>query len=178
MPTVDDYPPRNRDRDGWDYLEGRGTQPPGTPAPSNVVKFPVEPPPHIATAQRIAADAGLLPPVDVAPTDAEPAVIPDERGQALDGPPHCPPDRLRQGAQGAVGMTHGIPRLAPRHAACLVCGEPLPEGRHAQRAYCSATCRSTARRHKAASTLSTAQGAANTHRVAPILTSPERNAPS
>jgi hypothetical protein len=67
---VDDIP-RNRDRDGWDYLEGRG---PGKPA--NVVDFPVTPPPHLATSQRIAADAGIVP--DVA-TSTEP-VSPERAG--------------------------------------------------------------------------------------------------
>ena len=50
--------PRNADRDGWDRLEGRG---PGGPAESNFVKFPVEPPTHIAIAQVIRADAGIPP---------------------------------------------------------------------------------------------------------------------
>ena len=75
---MDDYPPRNRDRDGWDYLEGRGAPPPGTP--SNVVRFPVEPPAHIATSQRITAEAGIVP-TTVEPTP-EP-VISDERGMSL-----------------------------------------------------------------------------------------------
>jgi hypothetical protein len=79
MPTVDDTP-RNRDRDGWDYLEGRGTPPPGSPAPSNVVKFPVEPPAHIAKAQVIRANAGILP---IVTTPEPPAVVSDERGLAL-----------------------------------------------------------------------------------------------
>lgn len=81
---VDDYPPRNRDRDGWDYLEGRGTPPPGTPAPTNIIQLPTSPPPHIATSQTILAEAGLLPPVDVTvgPTTPD-GPIPDERGQAL-----------------------------------------------------------------------------------------------
>jgi hypothetical protein len=80
---VDDYPPRNRHREDWDFLEGRGTPPPGTP--SNVVRFPVEPPAHIATSQRIAAEAGILPAITVV-TTPEPtpdAPIPDERGEAL-----------------------------------------------------------------------------------------------
>ena len=66
---MDDVP-RNRDRDGWDWLEGRGTPPPGTP-PSNVVKFPVEPPAHIAIAQVIRADAGILPSVVTEPVSPE-----------------------------------------------------------------------------------------------------------
>jgi hypothetical protein len=79
---MDDIP-HNRDRDGWDYLEGRGTPPPGTP--SNVVAFPIEPPKHIATSQIILADAGLLPVVparNLAP-DEPPAVVSDERGMSL-----------------------------------------------------------------------------------------------
>jgi hypothetical protein len=80
---MDDYPPRNRDRDGWDFLEGRGTPPPGTPAPSNVVKFPVEPPPHLATAQRIRAEYSTVPTTPVVTTPAPEPVIPDERGLAL-----------------------------------------------------------------------------------------------
>ena len=52
--------------DGFDFLEGRGTPPPGTP--SNVVRFPVEPPAHIATSQRIVAEAGILPASTVATT--------------------------------------------------------------------------------------------------------------
>jgi hypothetical protein len=54
--------PRNRDRDGWDYLEGRG---PGGPA--NVVDFPLSPPPHIATSQRIAAEAGIVATITIPP---------------------------------------------------------------------------------------------------------------
>jgi hypothetical protein len=73
---VDDYPPRNRHREDWDFLEGRGTPPPGT----NVVKFPVSPAPHLATSQRIAAEAGIVP-TTVEPTP-EP-VISDERGMSL-----------------------------------------------------------------------------------------------
>ena len=80
---MDDIP-RNRDRDGWDYLEGRGTPPLGTPA-SNVVKFPIEPPAHIATSQRIAADAGLAPSsiVGLTPEPTPEPVISDERGMSL-----------------------------------------------------------------------------------------------
>ena len=62
--------------DGFDFLEGRGTPPPGTP--SNVVRFPVEPPAHIATSQRIAAEASI-----VVTTPEPDAPIPDERGEAL-----------------------------------------------------------------------------------------------
>jgi hypothetical protein len=79
---VDDYPPRNRHREDWDYLEGRGTPPPGTP--SNVVRFPVEPPAHLATSQRIAAEAGIVPNVTTSIVVTTPdAPIPDERGEAL-----------------------------------------------------------------------------------------------
>jgi len=75
VPTVDDYPPRNRDRDGWDFLEGRG---PGGPK-SNVVDFPISPPPHIATSQRIAAEAGIVPTITVPP----PAPATAERAAGL-----------------------------------------------------------------------------------------------
>ena len=64
--------------DGFDFLEGRGTPPPGTP--SNVVRFPVEPPAHIATSQRIAAEASI---VVTTPEPTPDAPIPDERGEAL-----------------------------------------------------------------------------------------------
>jgi hypothetical protein len=75
----DDGIRRNRDRDGWDFLEGRGTPPPGTP--TNLVQFPIEPPPHIATSQRIRADAGILPTIEPAPTADAP--VSDERGMSL-----------------------------------------------------------------------------------------------
>jgi hypothetical protein len=74
---VDDIP-FNRHREEWDALEGRGTPPPGTP--SNVVAFPVEPPAHIATSQRIAAEASI---VVTTPEPTPDAPIPDERGEAL-----------------------------------------------------------------------------------------------
>ena len=80
----DDNPFRTRDIGAWDYLEGRGAPPPGTP--SNVVRFPVEPPAHIATSQRIKEEAGIVPaarPVRNLTPDEPPAVIPDERGEAL-----------------------------------------------------------------------------------------------
>ena len=67
-------------------------------------------------------------------------------------------------------MTHGIPRLAPLHDRCAVCSEPLPEGRRADRAYCSVRCRVSAYRHKAAVTPATARGATNLPGVAPIPT--------
>jgi hypothetical protein len=50
--------PFNRHREEWDALEGRG---PGGPTPSNVVDFPVTPPPHVATSQVILRDAGVRP---------------------------------------------------------------------------------------------------------------------
>jgi predicted nucleic acid-binding Zn ribbon protein len=74
-------------------------------------------------------------------------------------------------------MTHGIPRLHPRHAACLVCGEPLPEGRRADLAYCSVRCRVSAYRQNRAVTAPTHRGAANPRPVATASTSPERDEP-
>jgi hypothetical protein len=60
---VDDIP-RNRDRDGWDFLEGRG---PGGPKPAEVIPFPKSPAPNVAAAQRIRADAGIVPTITVPP---------------------------------------------------------------------------------------------------------------
>ena len=81
----DDGIRRNVDRDAWDWLEGRTPAPPGTP--SNVVRFPVEPPAHIATSQRIKEEAGIVPAASLAVRNRTPdeptAVIPDERGEAL-----------------------------------------------------------------------------------------------
>jgi len=66
-------------------------------------------------------------------------------------------------------MTHGIPRLAPRHDRCP-CGEPLPAGRRCDLAYCSVRCRVSAYRHKAAVTAPTHRGAMIPRRVAPVPT--------
>ena len=74
----DDGIRRNVDREAWDWLEGRTPAPPGTP--SNVVRVPVEPPAHIATSQRIAAEASI---VVTTPEPTPDAPIPDERGEAL-----------------------------------------------------------------------------------------------
>ena len=60
-------------------------------------------------------------------------------------------------------MTRGIPRLPARFPACRQCGDQLPHCRHAQMAYCSATCRSAARRKRtkmAMGTVSTRRSAA------------------
>jgi hypothetical protein len=51
-------------RDGFDFLEGRG---PGGPKPAEVIAFPLAPPPNIARAQIIRADAGILPTLDTPP---------------------------------------------------------------------------------------------------------------
>jgi hypothetical protein len=64
-----DDTPRNRDRDGWDYLEGRG---PGGPKASNVVNLPVSPPVHVATSQVILHDAGIRPNVATSTGPASP----------------------------------------------------------------------------------------------------------
>ena len=67
-------------------------------------------------------------------------------------------------------MTHGVAKLPPLHARCLVCSEPLPAGRRCDLAYCSVRCRVSAYRHKAPVTAPTHRGAMIPRRVAPVPT--------